>query len=329
MTVKLFRFSEGLLGSVVRAVEMQVLNFALLPVHALPLTAALELGRAVGRAAAIALPRYRRRAEEQLREAFPSKSPQWATRTALACFEHFGQMTAEMVKAPRSPKSSRWADVVTVRGEKSLLKVAREGKGVICLSGHLGNWELGAQWAGRNDLKLTSIAHRSRNARLHERMERERTARGHTTVGMDGAFRGLIRALRGGSIVALLTDRNPRDTGMLVPFFGREILTVTTPALLSCATGAPMVPFACLREGTAFRYTLYFDEPIRPDLSAPRDQEVARLTREVTASLERHIRMAPEQWQWMHRRWKITAGGRKRAGLAPAAGHSAEATSAR
>ncbi|KAF0244684.1 MAG: lipid A biosynthesis lauroyl [Planctomycetota bacterium] len=324
MTVKLFRFGEGFLGHVARAVEMQVLNFALLPVHALPLTAALELGRATGRAAAIALPRYRLRAEEQLRDAFPSKSAEWAARTAIACFEHFGQMTAEMVKVPRSAKSDRWAEVVKAPGEKAILKLAREGKGLIWLSGHLGNWELAAQWAGRNDLKLTSIAHRSRNSRLHERMERERQARGHTTVKMDGAFRGLIRALRNGSMVALLTDRNPRDTGMLVPFFGREILTVTTPALLSCATGAPMLPFACLREGTAFRYTLHFGDLIRPDLSAPREQEIERMTREATAALERHIRMAPEQWQWMHRRWKITPGGRKRAGLAPA-----EITSAR
>jgi Kdo2-lipid IVA lauroyltransferase/acyltransferase len=308
---------------------MQVLNFALLPLHALPVAAALELGRATGRAAAMALPRYRRRAEEQLRAAFPAKSAEWAAQTAIACFEHFGQMTAEMLKAPRSASSRQWASMVKVKGEKAILNVAREGKGVIFVSGHLGNWELGAQWAGRNNLKLTSVAHRSRNARLNERMERERKSRGHTTVGMDGAFRGLIRALRQGSIVALLTDRNPRDTGMLVPFFGRDILTVTTPALLSCATGAPIVPFACLRDGKAFRYTLHFDEPLRPDLEAPRDREISRLTRAATAALERHIRLAPEQWQWMHRRWKITPGGRKRAGLEPAGGQKPEVTSAR
>src|SRR6185436_8843932 len=102
MTVKIFRFGDGILGSVARAVEMQVLNFALLPLHALPSAAALELGRATGRAAAMALPRYRRRAEEQLRAAFPAKSAAWAAQTAIACFEHFGQMTAEMLKAPRS-----------------------------------------------------------------------------------------------------------------------------------------------------------------------------------------------------------------------------------
>ncbi len=318
MTVKLFRYQGTLLEGVASAVEMQVLNLALLPVHALPLRAALELGRIVGRTAAAALPRYRRRAEDQLRLAFPGRSEKWVARTALACFEHFGQLAAELIKAPRSPKSRGWAQVVRAPHEKELLEIARQGKGVIWLSGHLGNWELAAQWAGRNDLKLTSIAHRSRNPRIHARMEKERQSRGHTTVEMEGAFRGLIRALRRGSMVALLTDRNPRDTGMLVPFFGREILTVTTPALLSCATGAPIVPFACLREGTAFRYTLHFGAPIYPDLKAPRDQEVARLTRESTAALERHIRLAPEQWQWMHRRWKITPGGRKRAGLEPA-----------
>lgn len=316
MTVKLFRFHGTLLEGVATAVEMQVLNLALLPVHALPLSAALELGRVVGRAAAAALPRYRRRAEEQLRMAFPAKSDKWVKRTAIGCFEHFGQLAAEMIKTPRSPKSRAWAQVVKVTGERRVLELARAGKGVIFLSGHLGNWELGAQWAGRHDLQLTSIAHGSRNPRLGARMERERQARGHTTIEKEGAFRGLIRALRRGAIVALLTDRNPRDSGMLVPFFGRDILTVTTPGLMSCATGAPIVPFACLRDGTAFHYTLHLGEPIFPDLSAPRDTEVARLTRESTAALERYIRMAPEQWQWMHRRWKITPGGRERAKVA-------------
>lgn len=320
MTVKVFRRPGSILEGVASAVEMQLLNLALLPAQALPLSAALQLGRAVGRGAAAALSKYRRRAEEQLGMAFPERSQKWVERTAVACFEHFGQLAVEMIKMPRFAKSRQWARVVDVPAEKPMLETVRRGKGAIWLTGHLGNWELAAQWAGRHDLALTSIAHQSRNPRIHERMQRERAARGHTTVRMEGAFRELIRALRRGSMVALLTDRNPRDTGMIVPFFGRDILTVTTPALLACATGAPVVPFACLRNGRAFRYTLHFGEPIWPDLSAPREAEVARITRASTAALEAHIRMAPEQWQWMHRRWKITPGGRARAGLAPAAG---------
>ena len=151
---------------------------------------------------------------------------------------------------------------------------------------------------------------------------RERQARGNTTVEINGAFRALIRALRDGGVVAVLTDRNPRDQGMIVTFFGREILTVTTPALLSCVTGAPIVPFACLRQGTGFRYTLHYGDLLFPDAAASRDGEVARLTRASTAALERFIRLAPGQWQWMHRRWKITPGGRLRAGLATGAGSS-------
>ncbi|MCC6741619.1 MAG: lysophospholipid acyltransferase family protein [Planctomycetia bacterium] len=320
MTVKVFRRPGSVLEGVASAVEMQLLNFALLPAQALPLSAALQLGRAVGRGAAAALPKYRHRAEEQLRTAFPEKPETWVQKTAVACFEHFGQLAVEMIKMPRFAKSRRWAQVVSVPSEKPMLELLRQRKGAIWLTGHLGNWELAAQWAGRHDLELTSIAHQSRNPRIHERMQREREARGHTTVRMEGAFRELIRALRRGAMVALLTDRNPRDTGMIVPFFGRDILTVTTPALLSCATGAPIVPFACLRNGWAFRYTLHFGDPIWPDPAAPREAEVARITRASAAALEAHIRMAPEQWQWMHRRWKITPGGRVRAGLAPAEG---------
>lgn len=314
--MKLFRKGDGPLDRLGRGLELQAIRLSLLAVHALPERLALGAGRTAGRAAAMALPRYRHRAEEQLRLAFPGKPESWIEKTAVACFEHFGQAAAEMIKGPRSSQGNRWEKIVRVKEEARLLEVVNSGKGAILASGHIGNWELAAQWFFKHGAKLVSIAHGSRNRGIDEMMLRERRARGHSTVDVDGAFRNLVRELRGGAMVAVLTDRNPRDQGMIVPFFGRDILTVTSPALLSHMTGSPILPWACIRDGRAFRYTVHLGDLLVPDRKAPRDAEVARLTRESTAWLERFIRMAPEQWQWMHRRWKITPGGLKRAGIA-------------
>ena len=316
--MKLWKRTEARGRGFAGAVEYRALQMALFAARAIPGRLGLEAGRAVGTAAALVLRRYFHRAVDNLRHAYPEKTSEWIRRTALGSFQHFGQLAAEILNSPRNPAGARWAEIVRVVNEERTVATVREGKGAIFLTGHLGNWELATQLANRHGLRLTSIAHESRNPRIATLMDRERIARGTETVPMEGAFRELIRALKRGHIVALLTDRNPRDNGILVPFFGRDIMTVTTPALMSCMTGAPIINLACLREGNAFRYTLYFGEPMRPDPKKPREQEVDRLTRESTAALERYIRMAPDQWQWMHRRWKITPGGLQRAGLAPA-----------
>lgn len=302
-----------LLTQVGAHIEYLALGLSLLSVGALPSSLAFEFGRTIGRAAGAVLGKYRRRAEENLRFAYPEKSGAWIARTATECFEHFGQLAMEIAKAPRMPSGDRWRSMVEVVNEERTLEVAKRGKGIIFTGGHLGNWEIAAQWAGSRGLRTTSVAHRLKNEAVTNLMSRERRSRGNTTVEIDGAFRGLIRALKRGDMTAMLTDRNPRDMGIVVPFFGRDILTVTAPALLSLATGAPIVPFACLRSGGALRYRLHFGEPLYPDKSAPRSAEVERLTRESTRGLENHIRLAPGQWQWMHRRWKITPGGLERA----------------
>lgn len=312
----LIRSRFPLLQSAWSAVEVGALSAGLLALKALSLQAALELGRALGRAYPLLLPRYRARACDNLRRAYPDMPAEWIERTATESFEHFGQAAMETLKGPRTPDDRSWEGVVEVRGDGPVLEALRSGRGVIFSGGHLGNWEIAVQWAAVRGIPVTSVAHRLENPWVERMVTRERRARGNTTVEIDGAFRALIRALREGGVVAVLTDRNPRDQGMIVPFFGSEILTVTTPALLSCVTGAPIVPFACLRQGRGFRYTLHYGDLLFPDSAAPRDGEVARLTRASTVALERFIRMAPGQWQWMHRRWKITPGGRLRAGVA-------------
>lgn len=313
--MKLFRKQGCPVSCVGRALEFAVLRASLAALRILPGPVARTIGDTAGAAAGTLFRWHRNRAIENLEQAFPERPPQWARRTASACFRHFGRAIAEAAHAPVSGADPRWKEILSVPDEARVLSLLAEGRGLIWVGGHLGNWEFAATWAARHGLDLASVAHGSRNPRLDAFIQRERALRGNTSIRIDGAFRNLIRALKGGGMVALLTDRNPRDSGVLVPFFGREILTVTTPALLSCVTGAPILPFSCVRDGDRFRYVLRFADAIRPDPAAPRGDEVLRITRAHTAALEQFIRETPEQWQWMHRRWKITPGGRKRAGV--------------
>lgn len=296
-------------------VEMSALTSAVMFLHALPMRLATDVACWAGRAVCRITGTHRRRAEDNLRHAFPGATEAWRRRVAQESFEHLARVAVETLKFPRAISPERFRDYCDVPDEARALDLLKAGRGAIFCGGHLGNWELAARWAAVRGLRLTSVAHELENRLVSRLMNRERAARGNTAVPLDGALRNMTRALRRGDPVALLMDRNPRDNGILVPFFGRPALTLTAPALLASLTGAPIIPFGCVRDPHGSRYTLHYGEALFADLDASRPQEIERLTRACSAALEGFIRLAPGQWQWMHRRWKVTPGGLLRAGI--------------
>jgi KDO2-lipid IV(A) lauroyltransferase len=301
------------LRSLVRASQAGLLSLALLPFRALPESCALRLGGFTGSMVPRLFPRYARRARENLVAAYPERGAAWVEEVIHESFRHFGRMAVEVLRAPKSVADDRWDSLIDVRGGDHLLS-ARPG--AIAVGGHLGNWEIAPAWVARQGRSVLSAVDEPRNERLAAMLRAVRRRLGNTTVHKQGCYRPLARHVRGGGVAAVLIDRNPRSSGVLVPFFEREALAVSSPALLSLQTGAPLVPFACLRTGPAFRYRLTFAPPIAPDLSRPRDDEVGRLTHLATQALEAFVREAPGQWQWMHRRWKLSDRGLLRAGAA-------------
>ena len=177
---------------------------------------------------------------------------------------------------------------------------------VVFVTCHGGNFELLGGWCSESLVKLHPVAKDLRNPYLSRRIMKMRTELGMEVISKFPALRSILRHLRSGDSVALLSDQRRRNRGLIVDFFGRPAATVDTPAVLALRFGLPIVPGYSYRVGDGMHYGIEFHAPIYPDPSAPRDAEVVRLTQAVNDSIERFVRAHPEQWNWTQPRWKIS-----------------------
>ncbi len=144
------------------------------------------------------------------------------------------------------------------------------------------------------------------NPALDARLNALRTSTGNTVIYKQQALAQVIRTLRGGGVVAILIDQNmqPKD-GIFVRFFGRPACTTTVAAALALKTGCAIVPVRCLLQPSG-RYRMVYGPPVEWTRTGRQDEDIARLTQHLTSIVEGWVREAPEQWLWLHRRWKTT-----------------------
>jgi KDO2-lipid IV(A) lauroyltransferase len=289
-----------------RALRHGLIRVALDAISALPLDVAADLGRALGGLSFHLLGRQRRLALEGLSRAFPEWTEGQRREVAAACFRHLGQAAFELACAR---KLDQQADrlVEWPAADRALLDGAlREGRGVLFVSGHVGNWELLARTVGRAGYPCQTIAKETTDARTTALLERFR-ARGKVRTiwrGAEGAARAMLRALRGGEVLGLLIDQDTRVQSLFVPFFGHPASTPRAAADLALRTGAAVLTGYCHRVGEETRYRLSLRRIQVPAASGDREADARALTAALTADIERAIREAPAQWVWMHRRWK-------------------------
>lgn len=266
----------------------------------LPRPAALALGEALGEAV-FAVGARRRVVDENLATAFPGRDSAWRRRVARGTYRHYGAVLVEMARWVRRPLDEA-RDLVRVTGLARLEAARARGRGVVVMTAHLGNWEVGPTVARLQGLAFTSVYQRVRNPYLDAAVRRIRTLHGQGLVDRGMGLRGAIEALRRNELVAFLPDQDAGPRGVFVPFFGRPASTMRGPADLALRTGAAVLPIFVLRRGDS--YEVLIEEEISADPAAPREAEVARITAAYTRALEARIREAPEQYFWLHRRWK-------------------------
>jgi Kdo2-lipid IVA lauroyltransferase/acyltransferase len=184
-----------------------------------------------------------------------------------------------------------------------VLEAARaEGKGILFATGHLGNWELaGAFVAGHVPLEV--VARGMENPLFDGYITRTRRRLGMTVIHDADAVRRVPRAMREGKSVAMLVDQGAAGlASSWVPFFGRYAKTPRGPAVFALRLGAPVVFGTALRQPSG-KYVMYYERvPVHP--TGDREADIDRIVADYTATLERWIRRAPEQYFWHHRRWK-------------------------
>ena len=272
-------------------------------VSALPLGPARRLGAGFGRLAFLVAGGERRKALKSLTRAFPDKSDAERHALARASFRHLG-MAAFEVGATTS-LDARLEDLVRWAPEdRAVLEAAlARGKGVVFVSGHVGNWELLARRIARAGYPSQSIAKETTDPRLTALVERFRAQGGVRSIwrGQEGAARAMLRALKGGEILGLLIDQDTRVQSVFVPFFGELAATPRAAADLALRTGAAVVVGFCQREEDGYRLGC---EEVAWSAGTDREADALGLTAALSERIEAAIRRAPEQWVWMHQRWK-------------------------
>jgi KDO2-lipid IV(A) lauroyltransferase len=207
----------------------------------------------------------------------------------------------------RTPEQIR--ALVEVRGAEHVEKAMAAGRGALMVTCHIGNWELHGVAHGLLFGAIHVVARPLDNPLLDRRLCALRTIGGNTVVYKQRALAQILRALREGGGIAILIDQNvhPGD-GLFVDFFGRKAATTTVAAALAVKTGCALVPCRTelLRDG---RYRLTYAPAVEWTPSGDRQRDVACLTQRLTRQIEAWVRETPEQWLWMHRRWKTRPPG--------------------
>lgn len=260
---------------------------------------AYGLGRRLGRLGHALLASRRRTAHDNLARA------SLGSRDDLACierraFENLCGNVMESLAVLRRP--APYLDHgVTFDGLEHVHRALARGRGAIVAIAHLGNWELAGLAAARRGFPITSIVRPMHNAALDRFFVAARERTGQKTLTNRGSLCRMIRALRENRLLIVPCDQWPKS-GVRVTFLGRPTISTRTPATLALRTGAPVLPVDLYRAGSEHRVTVH--PPIEPESRRASADPVAAITQEVCRTLEGFIRAHPDQWLWMHDRWK-------------------------
>ena len=299
-----------------RRLRSALLRLVIAALGLIPLGPALALGGAIGRLAWLAGWKTRRRSLDHLASAFPERSGEELRRIAGDMFVHMGRSAMEL--AAIGWYDRRLDGYVELADPELLRQVMARGRGMVFVTGHLGNWELLARRIARAGVPNAVIAKASWDAKLDQRVARFRSEGGVTTLWREDpdTGRAIIRTLRSGKALGLLIDQDTRVQGVFVPFFGRLAFTPRAAADFAIRFGAPVVVGSIHRKGQGPRDGHRVELVEIPFSADPpdREAEAVRLTAACTAALEAAIRRHPAEWVWMHERWHTRPPGEDGAG---------------
>jgi len=219
-----------------------------------------------------------------------------------AVFSNLGITVLETMRTPWLRRASL-EGLVEAEGSDVLEKALKRGRGVITLTAHLGNWELLAAWYAIMGYKMDVVVRDMDSPLVASLMEWMRTSHGHTMVLKKRSMRRLLRTLSSNGIVGILLDQNvARVEGVFVDFFSTPACTNKGPAMLAAASGAAVIPAFITRENG--KNVLRIGPEVELFHSGDKNKDVLENTARLTAVIEEAVRRAPEQWFWVHRRWK-------------------------
>ncbi len=255
------------------------------------------------------LGRLRRVGERNLEMAFPKLPSGERARILKGVYRHLGWQLVEFCRMTRyTAENTR--DWIRAEGLEHYVAAEARGKGVLVVTGHLGAWELSSFYHSLMGHPMGMVIRRLDNRRLDEYVNAIRCLHGNRVLHKDDFARGLLTAMRAGETVGILMDTNMRPPqGVFVEFFGRQACTASGLARVALKTGAAVLPGFMLWEGSERKYVLHFGPEIVLSRSGDAEVDAEAATQLCAAATEGWIRRYPDQWLWIHRRWKTQPAG--------------------
>jgi KDO2-lipid IV(A) lauroyltransferase len=259
-------------------------------------------------------------ARDNLQQAFGTeKSPAEIDRIIHEMWVHLFRLLSEIAHLPRKLHLHNTYDIIQFRNRSEAVRVLLSDRPVLLLSGHFGNWEMAISVFGMFGFQMGVVARELDNPYLQDWFARFRQQTGHQLIAKKSCFDGMLELLEEGGRFALLGDQDAGRGGVFVEFFGKPASTLKTIALLAQQYNA-LICVGCSRRlperGEHWeRFELAVEEVIDPQLLET-DNPILEITQKYTSALERAVRRAPEQYFWLHKRWKTAPGDREARRLA-------------
>ena len=283
--------------------EYSVAGVALKSLEWTPRRIAFSLARIYARLLDKAIPRLRRAARTNLALALPELTPERHAQIVDGVFESIARILVTFAKFPsiRTDNLSEW---IRLEGGEHFERARAAGQGVLFATAHMGNWELSAFAHALMQAPMNVVVRPLDNPLIDALVERRRALTGNRPIGKKDFARAILKALGRNEAVGILVDQNASlDSGVFVDFFGVPACAGTGFARFAAHSGAAVIPGFALWNGAEQRYVLRFYPPL------PFTGEEARDTQMLHSQLEEVIRADPDQWLWIHRRWKTRPPG--------------------
>ena len=275
----------------------------------LPRGIARAVGGGVGTVAYRLQGRLRKTGLRNLEVAFPEKSDAERERILRRLYRNLGWLLAEFCQMPKyTPQNTRF--FLRYEGLEKYLAARERGKGVLIVTGHLGAWELSSYYHSLMGYPMSIVIRRLDNVKVDRLVNEIRCLHGNRVLHKDDLARGLLGAMRHGETVGILMDTNMTPPqGVFVPYFGRLACTASGLARVALKTGAAVLPGFMVWEEAERKYVLRFGEEIPLTVTDDDEADALANTAKFTAVIEEYVRRYPEQWLWVHRRWKTRPDG--------------------
>lgn len=272
--------------------------------QAVRIEACARLARGLAWLAMNVIPLRRSLVDDNLRHAFPEMSVEERRRTARRMWEHLFLMVAEIAHFPRKVHDTNWRDYIRFKNEAPMMREFFRNRPRVFVSGHYGNFELAGYTMGLFGFPTFTVARTLDNSYLDEWVNRFRASKGQYILPKRGSAGEVEELLEGRGTLGVLADQHAGPKGCWVDFFGRPASTHKAIAVFALTNNAPVMVGYARRLGRPMHFEMGLETVAEPSTMDPALRDVKSLTEWYTGVLETIIRRAPEQYWWVHRRWR-------------------------